>query len=53
VIPLLAIAGCLYLAVTLPVDTWIRFGAWMVLGLIVYFVYARGSSRVGEDRRTA
>ena len=53
VLPLLAIAGCLYLAVTLPTDTWIRFGVWMVLGLIVYVVYARGSSRVGEDRRTA
>jgi APA family basic amino acid/polyamine antiporter len=50
VIPLLAIAGCLALAADLPTDTWIRFGAWMVLGLIVYVVYARGSSRVGEDR---
>ena len=50
VLPLLAIAGCLYLAVTLPTDTWIRFGVWMALGLIVYVVYARGSSRVGEDR---
>jgi APA family basic amino acid/polyamine antiporter len=50
VLPVLAIAGCVYLAVTLPADTWIRFGAWMVLGLIVYVVYARGSSRVGEDR---
>jgi APA family basic amino acid/polyamine antiporter len=50
VIPVLAIAGCAYLAVTLPTDTWIRFGLWMVLGLVVYFAYARGSSRVGEDR---
>ena len=53
VLPVLAIAGCMYLAVTLPADTWIRFGVWMVLGLIVYVVYARGASRVGEDRRTA
>jgi len=49
-VPILAILGCLYLAVTLPADTWIRFGVWMVLGLVVYVVYARGSSRVGEDR---
>ena len=49
-IPLLAIAGCMYLAVTLPTDTWIRFAVWMVLGLVVYVLYARGSSRVGEDR---
>ncbi|MDP1850522.1 MAG: amino acid permease [Solirubrobacteraceae bacterium] len=50
VVPWLAIAGCLYLAGTLPTDTWIRFGVWMVLGLVVYVLYARGSSRVGEDR---
>ncbi len=49
-IPLLAIAGSIYLAVTLPADTWIRFAVWMVLGLVVYVLYARGSSRVGEDR---
>lgn len=49
-VPILAILGCLHLAVTLPADTWIRFGVWMVLRLVVYVVYARGSSRVGEDR---
>jgi len=49
-VPILAILGCLYLAVALPADTWIRFGVWMVLGLVVYVVYARGSSRVGENR---
>ena len=50
VLPLLAIAGCIYLAVTLPTDTWIRFGVWMALGLIVYVLYARGASQVGQDR---
>ncbi len=49
-LPILAIAGCLYLAVTLPADTWVRFAVWMVLGLVVYVVYARGSSRVGASR---
>ena len=50
VVPLLAIAGCIYLAVTLPADTWIRFGVWMVLGLVVYVVYARGASAVSASR---
>jgi APA family basic amino acid/polyamine antiporter len=49
-VPILAILGCIYLAVTLPTATWIRFVVWMVIGLVVYVLYARGSSRVGEDR---
>ena len=40
-LPLLAIAGCIYLASTLDGQTWIRFVAWMVLGLVVYFGWAR------------
>ena len=51
ILPLLAIAGCLYLAVTLPADTWLRFVAWMVLGLVVYVLYARRSSAVSAARR--
>ncbi len=50
VVPLLAIAGCIYLAVTLPADTWLRFVIWMALGLVVYVLYARHSSRVGASR---
>lgn len=41
VLPLLAIAGCIYLAATLDGATWVRFLAWMVLGLVVYVVWAR------------
>jgi APA family basic amino acid/polyamine antiporter len=47
-LPCLAIAGCLYLAGTLPTDTWLRFVVWMVLGLVVYVFYARRSSVVGN-----
>jgi basic amino acid/polyamine antiporter, APA family len=49
-VPLLAIAGCAYLAVTLPAETWIRFLVWMALGLVVYVVYARRSSAVAANR---
>ncbi|MEA2194876.1 MAG: basic amino acid/polyamine antiporter, family [Solirubrobacteraceae bacterium] len=52
-VPVLAILGCIYLAVTLPTATWIRFVVWMVIGLVVYVLYARGSSRVSEDRARA
>jgi APA family basic amino acid/polyamine antiporter len=30
----------------LPVETWERLAAWMLLGLIVYAVYGRRRSRV-------
>jgi APA family basic amino acid/polyamine antiporter len=49
-VPVLAIGGCLYLAVTLPGDTWLRFGVWMVLGLVVYVLYARHMSAVSAAR---
>src|SRR5918997_1280560 len=49
-VPVLAIAGCIYLAVTLPGDTWLRFGVWMVLGFVVYVLYARRSSAVSAAR---
>lgn len=39
-IPLLGIAFCLYLMVSLPWITWLRFFAWMGVGLVVYFAYS-------------
>jgi APA family basic amino acid/polyamine antiporter len=30
----------------LPVQTWERFGIWMVLGIVLYFAYGRRHSRL-------
>ena len=38
-IPLLGIASCLYLMAGLPWVTWVRFGGWLLVGLLLYIVY--------------
>ena len=37
--PLISIAACAYLMWQLPTVTWIRFGIWLVIGLVLYFTY--------------
>ncbi|MFC5291007.1 APC family permease [Actinokineospora guangxiensis] len=48
VLPIIAIAACLWLMLNLTVLTWLRFLAWMALGVIVYFVYSRKRSLLGQ-----
>jgi APA family basic amino acid/polyamine antiporter len=50
-IPILATLFCLYLMVSLPVGTWVRFVVWMALGVLVYFAYSRSHSRLGRTQR--
>ncbi len=45
-VPILAILAALWLMLNLPAETWVRFGIWMVIGLVVYFVYGRRHSRL-------
>jgi basic amino acid/polyamine antiporter, APA family len=42
--PILGTLFCVFLAVTLGVGTWIAFGAWMVLGALLYLFYGRSHS---------
>ncbi|KFZ42229.1 amino acid permease [Anoxybacillus flavithermus] len=48
VIPLLAVAFCLYLALQLPATTWLSFGGWLAVGLVIYFLYGRKHSKLNE-----
>lgn len=50
VIAPLAIAGCLYLFISLPAVTQTRFFIWMAIGLVVYFVFSRGSSALAKSK---
>jgi APA family basic amino acid/polyamine antiporter len=36
---ILSAAGCLFIMKGLPDQAWIRFGVWLVIGLILYFTY--------------
>ena len=45
VVPLLAIGMCVYLMLELPLVTWIRFGIWLLIGMVVYFFYGYRRSR--------
>ncbi|MCT9090667.1 amino acid permease [Streptomyces sp. ASQP_92] len=47
-VPALAVAASLWLMLNLPAETWIRFGVWMAIGVVIYFVYGRRHSRVEE-----
>jgi APA family basic amino acid/polyamine antiporter len=42
--PWLSIVCCLVLMTSLTLITWIRFLAWLAIGLVIYFVYSRHRS---------
>lgn len=50
VIPLLAVAFCVMLMAYLSLVTWIAFGVWLLIGLVVYFGYARHHSLLNKQR---
>jgi APA family basic amino acid/polyamine antiporter len=38
-VPLLGIGSCFYLMLGLPWITWMRFGLWLLVGLVIYLLY--------------
>ena len=44
--PLLGVFFCVALMLSLPIETWIRFLAWLAIGLLIYFLYGAGHSRL-------
>jgi len=46
ILPLLGVVFAVYLMAGLPVATWIRFVAWLVVGMIIYAAYGYRNSRL-------
>lgn len=47
-IPSLGIIFCVYLMAHLPFITWMRFGVWLLLGFVIYFIYSRKHSLLNK-----
>jgi APA family basic amino acid/polyamine antiporter len=43
-LPLLSIGCCLILMMSLPLETWIRFFVWLLIGLAIYMSFGRKRS---------
>jgi C-terminus of AA_permease len=46
VVPLIGAALCIYLMTKLPIETWLRFGVWLLIGLVIYVVYGYRNSQL-------
>jgi APA family basic amino acid/polyamine antiporter len=46
VTPALAVVSCVFLMMQLPLTTWIRFGVWLAVGLVLYFLYGFRRSKL-------
>jgi amino acid transporter len=47
-IPVLGLVSCFYLMAELEYQSWIRFLAWLVIGLVIYFTYGYKHSVMGK-----
>jgi APA family basic amino acid/polyamine antiporter len=48
-VPILSIMACLYLMAGLPWATWIRFGVWTIIGILVYAAYGMKHSKLAAQ----
>jgi amino acid transporter len=52
-IPVLGIMFCTYLMTELGITNWIRFGIWLLIGLVLYFVYGFSHSKLNNREEAA
>ncbi|GHC75369.1 amino acid transporter [Nocardiopsis terrae] len=49
VTPVLGVLACAYLMISMPLSVWVAFGAWLVVGLAVYFGYGMRRSALEAE----
>ncbi len=47
-LPLVSIACCLLLMLSLPLETWIRFFVWLLIGMGIYFGFGKKRSGLAQ-----
>lgn len=47
-VPILGILFCVWLMVSLPLVTWIRFAVWFLVGIVIYIFYSRHHSKLAQ-----
>jgi hypothetical protein len=50
-IPVLGVLCCMYLMIEIPTKSWLVFFGWMAVGLLIYFLYGKGHSRLAKEGR--
>jgi APA family basic amino acid/polyamine antiporter len=50
-LPMLSIVSCFVLMLSLPLETWVRFFVWLVIGLAVYFIFGKKHSELADRTR--
>lgn len=50
-VPIAGVIACLAMMAGLGWTNWLRLGAWMILGLIVYFVYSKKNSKLNNPEK--
>ena len=51
-IPVLGLTSCFYLMAQESHTNWLRFVAWLIIGLVVYFSYSRWNSKLAKKMAT-
>jgi APA family basic amino acid/polyamine antiporter len=48
-LPMISIAFCMVLMMALPLETWVRFFVWLLIGFAIYFPFGRKNSALARQ----